>query len=258
MRREGSSLSQVLRQVWDGDILSVLTRKDPLKATGAHLGLIAHITPDELRETLRPADIRNGTANRFVWFYSERSKLFPLGGQLPEAAVQRIVGEAREAITFAQTPCEVSMSREAEQAWQAVYAELAAREDSSLLEELSSRDTAQIRRIALILTLADRQTEMQVHHLRAAVACYEYSRDTLQHSYVGGVDDTEAQEILAKVLQRLGAGLATQTDIYNLFGRNVPAAKLRAVLTAADLQGFIRTREDRSGGGRPCAVYSLP
>ncbi len=46
MTREGNTLSTIIRQAWDGGRLATLTRNSPLKATGAHISLIAHVTKD--------------------------------------------------------------------------------------------------------------------------------------------------------------------------------------------------------------------
>ncbi len=48
MRRETNILSAIIRQAWDGARLQVLTRKDPIKATGAHISIVGHITKPEL------------------------------------------------------------------------------------------------------------------------------------------------------------------------------------------------------------------
>ena len=44
--RDGNSLSAVVRDAWDHGNLSTLTKHDPLKATGAHVSIIGHVTPD--------------------------------------------------------------------------------------------------------------------------------------------------------------------------------------------------------------------
>lgn len=44
MTREGNILSAVIRSAWDGDRLQTMTRNSPLKATGAHVSLIGHVT----------------------------------------------------------------------------------------------------------------------------------------------------------------------------------------------------------------------
>ena len=48
LAREGNTLSPVIRNAWDGKTLQAMTRNSPLRATGAHIGVVAHVTKDEL------------------------------------------------------------------------------------------------------------------------------------------------------------------------------------------------------------------
>jgi hypothetical protein len=50
--RQGNTLTSHIRQAWDGGILSTMTRSSPLRATGAHVSIIGHVTIDELRARL--------------------------------------------------------------------------------------------------------------------------------------------------------------------------------------------------------------
>ena len=65
----------------DGDTLRVMTRHQPLKASGAHISVVAHITEEELGRELTDTDTLNGFANRFLWVVVRRSKRLPFGGQ---------------------------------------------------------------------------------------------------------------------------------------------------------------------------------
>jgi hypothetical protein len=47
MSREGNTLSPVIRQAWDDGRLQVMTRNNPMKATGAHVSVVGHITKAE-------------------------------------------------------------------------------------------------------------------------------------------------------------------------------------------------------------------
>ena len=67
MKGETSSLSAVLRQAWESGDLSTLTRRDPLRATGAHISVIAHVTREELIANLTETEKANGFANRFLF-----------------------------------------------------------------------------------------------------------------------------------------------------------------------------------------------
>src|SRR5262249_60837842 len=71
--RQGNTLSAILRQAWDGGDLRTLTKNSPARATGAHVGLIGHITADELRRYLSSTEAANGFGNRFLWVCCRRS-----------------------------------------------------------------------------------------------------------------------------------------------------------------------------------------
>jgi hypothetical protein len=65
--RQGNTLLQVLRDIWDGHrILRITSKTDPHRATDAHISLIGHITPKELRKLLSEIDSTNGFANRIL------------------------------------------------------------------------------------------------------------------------------------------------------------------------------------------------
>ena len=48
MRRDGNTLSVVIREAWDTGGLHTLTKNDPITATDAHISIIGHITIEEL------------------------------------------------------------------------------------------------------------------------------------------------------------------------------------------------------------------
>ena len=85
--RQGNTVSVCLRQLWDGrGVVQSLTKNNPAKATGAHVSVVGHITPDELRRRLGAGDAANGFMNRFLVAEVRRSKLLPDGGGEPEGS----------------------------------------------------------------------------------------------------------------------------------------------------------------------------
>jgi hypothetical protein len=52
-----------VRQAWDGEPLQTIVRNDPLRATGAHIAIIGHITKDELLRFISGTELANGFAN---------------------------------------------------------------------------------------------------------------------------------------------------------------------------------------------------
>ena len=86
-RREGATISPLLRQAWDGDRLAVRTRNKTTVADGAHVSLIGHITVEELQAKLTETDTANGYANRHLFAVVKRSQLLPSGGNLDDREV---------------------------------------------------------------------------------------------------------------------------------------------------------------------------
>ena len=85
LAREGNTLSAIVRQAWDGEPLQTIVRNDPLRATGASIAIVGHITRDELLRYLTATELANGFANRFLLVAVKRSKLLPFGGALDGA-----------------------------------------------------------------------------------------------------------------------------------------------------------------------------
>jgi hypothetical protein len=59
-RREGNTLSPVLRNAWDGGVLRTLTKNSPVVSTDAHISIIGHITEEELNRQLNEVEMANG------------------------------------------------------------------------------------------------------------------------------------------------------------------------------------------------------
>ncbi len=88
---------------WDSGNLRTLTRNNPLRATGAHVSIIGHITRDELSALLTRTDAANGFANRFLWLAVRRSKLLPFGGDLESVDFAPMLRRLGDAADFART-----------------------------------------------------------------------------------------------------------------------------------------------------------
>jgi len=54
MRREGNTLSVVLRDAWDRDFLASMTKNSPGRSTNPHISIIGNITKEELLRGMPP------------------------------------------------------------------------------------------------------------------------------------------------------------------------------------------------------------
>jgi hypothetical protein len=81
LKREGNTLSRVVREAWDCcELLATLTKHSPTRATQPFISIVGHITIDELRQVLDHTSMANGYANRYLFTCVRRSKLLPFGG----------------------------------------------------------------------------------------------------------------------------------------------------------------------------------
>jgi hypothetical protein len=79
-RREGNTLSMVLRNAWDNRPLETLTKNSPLRATDTHVSVVGHVTESELLRHLSEEKLGAGIGNRFAFVSVRRSKILPHGG----------------------------------------------------------------------------------------------------------------------------------------------------------------------------------
>lgn len=100
--REGNTLSQIIRQAYDGDDLQSLNKNSPGRATDAHISMIGHVTDEELVRNLYSTEAANGFANRFLWICVTRSKLLPRGGTLTDEQFYPLVAKLDTAIAWAK------------------------------------------------------------------------------------------------------------------------------------------------------------
>ena len=101
LSREGNTLSPIVRQAWDGDALQTMVRNNPLRASAAHIGVIGHITKDELLRYLTATELANGFQNRFLLIAVDRSKLLPFGSALDADQLAAVRDAVRLGLRFA-------------------------------------------------------------------------------------------------------------------------------------------------------------
>jgi len=252
MERHGNTLSPVIRNAWDGHRLQTLTKNSPLKADGAHISIVTHITEAETRARLARTDMANGFANRFQFFCVRRSQFLAHGGNLDEAELAKLGKRTREAVEFARKVGRVVMTPEASAAWEAAYRELST-ERAGLLGAVVARAEAQVIRLALIYALLDQSNTIDVAHLEAAMALWAYAEESAVRIFGDSLGDPIADEIWL-ALRRSGGGM-TRSDIHALFRRHRSAEQVSAALTLllkADRAKF----ETKHTGGRPVETWS--
>ncbi len=252
MSRESNTLSAILRQAWDSGNLSTLTRHSPLKATGAHISLIGHITQEELRRYLNETERANGFANRILWLRVERSKLLPEGGGVPDDVLEPLIDELRDVVAYAGQLHEIRRDDEARAIWAAVYPELSAGKPG-MLGAILSRAEAQVLRLSVLYAVLDKSRLIRPDHLKAALALWEYAEQSARVIFGSRLGNAIADRILEALRQR---GELTETEISKLFSGHESQENIKAALLALVGAGLVET-ESRNTGGRPVTVWRL-
>lgn len=252
--REGNTLSNVLREGWDGrDVLRTRTKNSPTTATGAHVSVIGHSTPDDLRRYLADVEIANGTANRFIFVYVERSKLLPNPGRAPAAAREALAADLRSLLDRARRIGAVRFDEESEAKFEATYPGLT-RHRPGLLGALLGRAPAHVRRLALIYALLDNASSVvRASHLESALALWDVAEASVERIFACRTGNDALDRILLELPPN--REMTFEEIRREIFAGHIGGGKLRDALTLGVELGELRLGQ-RATRGRPAAVVS--
>ncbi|MBC7248391.1 MAG: DUF3987 domain-containing protein [Actinobacteria bacterium] len=252
MRREGNTLSVVIRNAWDRGDLRVLTRRDPLKATDAHVSVVGHVTRDEVLRHLTETEAGNGFGNRFIWLCVRRSKCLPEGGNLSQVDFAPLLRRLKDAVDFARDTAEVRRDDEARQVWAEVYPELSEGKPG-LLGAMIARSEAQVMRLATLYALLDCSPVIRRIHLHAALSLWDYAEASARYVFGDRFGDPVADDILAALGGAYPEGM-TRTGISAFLSRNISSERIRRALAGLMAVGLI-TYERVETDGRPAELF---
>jgi hypothetical protein len=255
MKREGNTLSMVIRNAWDDRPLRTMTRNNALRSTGSHISIIGHITKSELHKHLTEEKLGSGIANRFQFFLVRRSKALPHGGDIDPVREDLREG-LKEAIEFGGVPREIPLSKEDEggisayELWGEIYPDLSEGREG-LFGAIVSRAEAHVRRMATLYAVLDRSEEVRCAHLMAGLAVGQFAEDSARILFGNLIGDFVADEVLESLRAAAPEGM-TRTEISGLFGRNQPARRITMVLRDLEAKRLIfKEKADHEGPGRP-------
>jgi hypothetical protein len=251
MKRDGNSLSSVIRQAWDGeDILRTMTRHSRLTATNAHISIVGQITQEELNALLHDTDLFNGFANRFLWICTRGSRhLLPDGGRphLPTLLRHRAAIEA--AVRNARLVTEIARTRAAERLWSERYPLLRAARPGTF-GAATGRADPQVVRLSCLYALLDRSRRVEVKHLTAALAFWKYCEESARFLFNASTGNRLADQLLAKVRERGSRGMTRYEIRRETFAGHITATELTAALVRLRDGGYV-TITNEVTAGRP-------
>jgi hypothetical protein len=247
-KREGNTLGQVLRELWDSGHAGIMTRSAPLMVNDAHLTVLGHVVPEELRSHLSKGDVLGGTANRLLFCAVERPHLRPDDMEWPDLAKPaRWLGEQVEAARLGVR--QVRKDRQATELWREIYSALNDDEAPGVLGAVLARGPAYTMRLALVYALADGAGAISTEHLLAGLSVWHYAAQSAQLIFADSRRRDDHHR-LAEYIASAGGG-RTATEIFRLFGGNKSSAELRTLVDELERRGDVTVETQGSTGGRP-------
>lgn len=241
-RRENSTLSQTLREAWDGKTLRTMAKNNPRTATDPHLSIIAHVTRQELIKSIRDTDVYGGLFNRCLFILSERARLLPHGGDLEDLG--EILDPIKARIDFARGVYRMTRSSGADRLWEREYGALTTATGSDVVSAVLSRAEPQVLRLSMLMALAAGRATIEVDDLQAALDLWRYSEASARAVFAG---DNDALFDRLHDLIRENPGIS-RSALHKKVGWKLSASTLLGTLSRIQAMGLARSESIKTGG----------
>jgi hypothetical protein len=250
-RREGNVLSPVIRQAFDNGNLATLTVK-ARNAYGAHVSIVAHITPEELDRRFDGVEAANGFGNRFLWFYVASDKLISRPKPIPKEVFCKFAEQLRNVANFPER--RIEFDRAAADLWDSVYRKLRT-DRPGIVGAITARGPAIVLRLALIYAIVElpKAPKIRVEHLKAALAVWQYNVKSAELVFDSKTGDRLGDRLL-HMLQTHGP--MTQKQFHRHLS-NEQKRSLSPLLERMERDGLILSEELPPTKGRPATVWKI-
>ena len=234
--RQGNTLSEGYRRLFNGDPMENIVKKARLYAPYTCGSVSGAITLGELQETLKQVEIESGFVNRFLTMLIHRVRRISRPNRVTDAAAiserAAIVTELREVLRWVEkhsadihgvhageplTGISMSWADDAGELWDSFYNGLG--DDDA---EYLNRAEVFVLRLTMIYALLDKSAVMKVEHVKAALAVWEYAKQSAALVY-GSAQSPDVTRLLGKAL---ASGKMTRGSVSNFFGRHKSAEEL--------------------------------
>ncbi len=249
--RQGNTLSVVIRNAWDGKpVLRSMTKNSPTRATGAHISILGHTTPEDLHAYLSSVDAANGLGNRFLFVETDRARHLPLPERVPDAIREQLVGEVTGVLSAAKRVGEMHFSPDAAEVWKRLYPKLT-RSRPGLIGGLLARNAAHVRRLSALYALLDGDSLVQVSNLNSALAVWDVCVASVERIFAGRTGNTDADRIDESMIP--GTEMTFTEIREQVFSRKITSGRLKSALALLTEMGRYVVFPQETGG-RPAQV----
>jgi hypothetical protein len=247
-------LSNVIRDAWDGKhVLRQMVKNSPLRATGAHISIIGHTTPEDLHAYLSTLDVANGTGNRFLMIACDRVRSIANPPRLAEAVQKRLVRQVQTILTHAKGIKCIRRTPRASELWENLYPDLSEGRPG-LIGTLLARGPANVTRLSTLFTLLNRTCDVDLPDLTAAAAWWDYHVQSVEIIFAGRTGNDAADRIKAEMLP--GESLTRSEIREKIFSNHIGSGSLYDALELLRELGLVQLSVRTGTGGRAAVVVT--
>ncbi len=250
-KRDGNTLSMIIRMAWDTGDLDPLTKNNKICATGSRVGWISHITLNELYTKLPASEGFNGFGNRILWGLSRRNKLVAVPEPMPEIELEELQRRLLSVLRASIGDISIKLSPGALAAWKDRYYADLTQDRPGLSGCITNRGEAQVLRLAMLYAMLDSESIIRLEHLEAGLAVWDYCRKSAHYIFGGMETDGTAQTILEALMEQDLTG----KDLYALFNNNRSKKRLETALSELLASGQVVCEKVSGKRGAPTNVY---
>jgi Protein of unknown function (DUF3987) len=243
-----------VRLAWDNPkVLYNAAKHSPLKATGAHVSLIGHVTKDELKACMKSVEHANGFGNRFVWVASRRTQKLPrpkwIAWREHPEIIKRLTAPVK---TFSKDMAcngrEMKFSQKSERVWDEFYESIDDNQ-SGTTGNLLGRAEAHVLRFSMIYAALDNKALIEPAHLRAAIAFWNYCAASVRYIFGESTGNPMADKILWELKRRKGGMTKTEMQI-EVFNRHAPSTDLNQALSELRRNGAATFEPEKAANNK--------
>lgn len=255
-RREGNTLSAILRDAWDQRPLSTMTVGGGREVKDHHLTVTGHITPLGLQQATSTLDVSNGFLNRFLPLLVHRPKVRPDVDDHSEHVDELASTIVERASSTAMHNGRWHLTLPARRLYASWYEEREGRIEllPERIQQATARGSAHLYRAALTYALLDDPSSGQIGepHVRAAMALVGYADESALALFGPGRAglDKRVMTVLAE-----HGGWMTREDLRVALGKP-STVHLTAALDSLKSEGLVDEFKEFTGRrGRPATQY---
>ena len=239
---------------WDNpNVLYNAAKHSPVRATGAHISLIGHITKDELKKCMTSTEYSNGFGNRIAWLASKRIQRLPRPKWIEWSHHQDIIERlSAPLLTFSKETApkgqRMAFNSKAESIWDEFYHSIDDNQNG-IVGNMLGRTEAHVLRFAMIYAALENKRGIEPKHLLAAIAFWDYCTASVKYIFSDSTGSTNADKILWELKRRRGGML--KKDMYKeVFNGRISATDLSQSLSELAQAGTAKYEPEKASNGK--------